>query len=253
MRNENKLRVWINTSDNELSNRAKFHDLFTNMPIPSNERLQNLGLYTNRLLMGRMLFMHELYQRILPINGVIMEFGVRWGQNLALFTSFRSMYEPYNYTRKIVGFDTFSGFPSTHEKDGDHETVFKGCYSVTENYEQYLEQVLAYHESEAPISHIKKFELVKGDATKTLEKYLADHPETIIALAYFDFDLYEPTKKCLELIRGHLTKGSVVGFDELNDRAFPGETVAVKEALGLDAYSIRRSPLTPCPSYLVIE
>jgi hypothetical protein len=95
--------------------------------------------------------------------------------------------------------------------------------------------------------------LIKGDATITVKKYLKDHPETIIAFAYFDFDLYEPTKKCLEAIKGHLTKGSVLGFDELNWPAFPGETLALKDVFGLDKYKIVRSPLNPSPSYIVIE
>jgi hypothetical protein len=184
---------------------------------------------------------------------MVMEFGVRWGQNLALFSSFRGMYEPYNYNRKVIGFDTFAGFPSIAPEDGTDAIAAVGAYGVTENYEAYLEKVLNYHESESPLSHIKKHELVKGDASVTLEKYLRDHPETIIALAYFDFDLYEPTKKCLSLIKDHLTKGSVIGFDELNWATFPGETLALKEVFGLNRYSIRRSPLNPTPSYIVIE
>uniref|UniRef100_UPI004048B656 hypothetical protein n=1 Tax=Rheinheimera sp. TaxID=1869214 RepID=UPI004048B656 len=103
------------------------------------------------------------------------------------------------------------------------------------------------------LNHIKKYEIVKGDATATLAQYLADNPQTIIAMAYFDFDIYEPTKKCLELIKGHLTKGSVIGFDELNYHKFPGETLALKEVFGLDKYAIRRSPLSPLTSYIVIE
>ena len=31
-----------------------------------------------------------------------MEFGVRWGQNLALFESFRGIYEPYNYSVELL-------------------------------------------------------------------------------------------------------------------------------------------------------
>jgi len=197
--------------------------------------------------------MHELYQKIIDVNGIVVEFGVRWGQTLSLFSSFRGMYEPFNYSRKIVGFDTFSGFPSVSKHDGDDEIASQGAYGVTQKYECYLDSVMSYHEFESPLNHIKKFELVKGDATETLEKYLQNHPETIIALAYFDFDLYEPTKKCLELIKPHITKGSVIGFDELNCSTFPGETIALKEVFGLDKYSIRRSPLNPVPSYIVIE
>jgi hypothetical protein len=94
---------------------------------------------------------------------------------------------------------------------------------------------------------------VKGDATLSLPAYLKDHPETIIALAYFDFDIYAPTKSCLEAILPHLTKGSVLAFDELNCPEFPGETLALKEVLGLSKYAIRRDPNSPLTSYLVIE
>lgn len=247
------IRIRTNSSSQELATRQEFYETFAQCPIPSNELLANLGLFMNRQALSRVLFMHDLYRQILNVNGIVIEFGVRWGQNLALFSSFRGMYEPFNYTRKVVGFDTFSGFPSVSEHDGSDAIVGAGSYGVTEQYETYLDRVLAYHETESPLGHIQKHELIKGDASVTLERYLREHPETIIALCYFDFDIYEPTKRCLELIKDHLTKGSVVGFDELNWSAFPGETIALKEVFGLDRYAIRRSPLNPSPSYLVIE
>lgn len=255
MKNEAKRDIHIksNSSPKEASVRDEFHETFVKCPIPSNEVLSNLGLFLNRQTLSRIIFMHELYHKVIPINGIVVEFGVRWGQNLALFSSFRGMYEPFNYSRKIVGFDTFSGFPSVSKQDGTDEIASQGAYSVTEGYENYLDSVMSYHEFESPLNHIKKYEIVKGDAVLTLEKYLQEHPETIIALAYFDFDIYEPTKKCLELIKSHITKGTVIGFDELNWPAFPGETLALKEVFGLDKYSIRRSPLNPAPSYIVIE
>jgi len=237
----------------EGARRQSLFDLFTECPIPSTERLDNLGLFIKRQALSRILWMHELYLKILPVTGIIVEFGVRWGQNLALFESFRGMYEPYNYSRKIVGFDTFAGFPQPAPQDGKDPAVVASAYGVSENYQHYLEQLLAYHESESPINHIKKFELICGDAPVKLAEYLESHPETIVALAYFDFDLYEPTKKCLELIRDRLTRGSVLGFDELNFEAFPGETIALRETLGLGRYALRRSPYNPLPSYLIIE
>jgi hypothetical protein len=194
-----------------------------------------------------------MYQKILDVNGVVMEFGVRWGQNLSLFQNFRGIYEPFNHTRKIIGFDTFKGFPSVNSKDGGSEDAAKGAYSVTDKYEEYLNKILSYHESESPISHLKKYELIKGDASKTLKIYLKNNPETIIALAYFDFDIYEPTKKCLELVKGRLGKGSIIGFDELNHSKFPGETIAFDEVLGISNYKIIRSPITPLPSYIIVE
>jgi len=246
-----KINVLSGSSDLEIKKRAGILELFRNSPIPDNELLSNMGLYLNRQNLSRILFMYELYMNVINVHGVVMEFGVRWGQNLALFESFRGMHEPYNYNRKIIGFDTFSGFPSVHDKDG--HKVSEGDYGVTANYDTYLEEVLKYHESESPISHKKKYEIVKGDACETIDTYMENHPETIVALAYFDFDIYLPTKKCLEAIKGRLTKGSILAFDELNCPEFPGETLALREVFGLDKYAIRRSPLNPLCSYIVIE
>jgi Macrocin-O-methyltransferase (TylF) len=248
-----QITVKSGSTPEEGARRQSLFDLFTQCPIPAAERLDNLGLFIKRQALSRILWMHELYLKILPVPGIVVEFGVRWGQNLALFESFRGMYEPYNCSRKIVGFDTFSGFPQPAAQDGKDPAVVASAYGVSDNYQQYLEQLLAYHESESPINHIKKFELIRGDAPVKLAEYLDAHPETIVALAYFDFDLYEPTKKCLELIRDRLTRGSVLGFDELNFEAFPGETIALRETLGLSRYALRRSPYNPLPSYLIIE
>jgi hypothetical protein len=242
-----------NSSTNEKSLRDNFVKLFNDRPIPDQDLLSNLGLFTNRQTLTRILFMNDLYKKIIDVHGVIAEFGVRWGQNLALFESFRGIYEPFNMYRKIVGFDTFEGFPSINDKDGKADIVSIGAYSTTYKYEEYLSQILDYHEQESPLSHIKKYELVKGDATKEIDIFLKNNPETIIALAYFDFDIYEPTKKCLEAIKGHITKGTIIGFDEINVHDFPGETLALKEVFGLDKFRIMRSPNSAQSSYIVIE
>jgi hypothetical protein len=220
-------------------------------PLPLHELQMNLGLFLSGDVLARILFMHELYQRILPVHGAIVEFGVRWGQNLALFEMFRDIYETHNVTRKIIGFDTFEGFPSVHKEDGTSEQAFVGNYPVTAEYEKFLAKILAFHQSNS--LRLNPFELVKGNASETFEQYLETHPETVIALAYFDFDLYEPTKRCLELLQDRVTKGSVIGFDELSAEVFPGETVAVREALGLSAYSIQQLAVYPRASFVVIE
>lgn len=242
-----------NPSQQERSARERLEALFASSPIPPADLLTNLGLYLNRQTLTRILFMDELYRKAVPVHGVVMEFGVRWGQNLALFESFRGMYEPYNHTRRVIGFDTFSGFPSVSAADGDAPLVREGAYGVGENYEHHLSDVLAYHEQESPLSHIRKYELVKGDVAETLPRYLEENPQTIVALAYFDLDLYEPTRACLEAIKDRLTKGSVIGFDELCAPDFPGETQALSEVLGLGSLRISRSPIGSYPSYAVVE
>lgn len=246
-------KITNNASSAERNVRQELVRLMDGRPIPDSEILANLGLFLTRQNLSEIFFLREMYEHIVDVHGVVMELGVRWGRNLALYESLRGIYEPFNHNRRIIGFDTFQGFPSVDAKDGSGEVIEVGAYKVSENYEDYLAQVLDIHEQQSPIAHIKKYELVKGDATVTVKRYLEEHPETIIALAYFDFDIYEPTKACLEAIRPHLTRGSVVGFDEINNRTFPGETRALQEVLGIGTYRIRHSRYSPTQAYLIID
>jgi len=227
--------------------------LLRESPIPDSQILMDLPLYLTRSSLGHVLFLDSLYRQIVDVPGNIFEFGVRWGRNLSLYSSLRALYEPYNFSRNIIGFDTFQGFPSVARQDGKAGLIQVGALGVASQYEKYLDRLLAEQQRLAPRAHIKRFELVKGDAVVTLKKYLRTHPETICALAYFDFDLYKPTRDCLELMRPTLTKGSLVAFDELTADAFPGEAIAFKEILGCRNYRLRRDPRVPYGAYFVVE
>lgn len=243
---------WAFASTEEVIAYQELAKIMLECPIPSSEILANLSLFMTRSALSHLLFMHHLYYRILTVPGVVFEFGTRYGRNLALLTTLRAIFEPHNFSRKIVGFDTFAGFPSVASQDGTYEGATVGSLSVMSGYEDYLGHLLTTHERLAPRSHLKKHELIKGDVTETLPRYLANHPEAIIALAYFDLDLYEPTKKCLALIKDHLTKGSIIGFDELTLAEFPGETLAFKEEFGTSNYEIKRTPFSNYQSFIVL-
>lgn len=242
----------LNTTDREICNRARMINLLKESPIPDYLLQSNLGLYVNRQTLSRFIFMHDMYLNVLEVPGVVMEFGCRWGQNLALFMALRGMYEPYNHTRKIVGFDTFNGLTGVEEKDGVGPLVQEGALPVSEGYQAYLEELLNYHNEESPLSHLKKHEVIAGDARAKLPEYLDANPQTLISLAYFDMDLYAPTKECLGTVLPRMPKGAVLGFDELNHAQFPGETTALIETLNLPDLKFRRSPNNPYCCYAIL-
>jgi hypothetical protein len=246
-------KVFKDRSDTEMNRRSSLLELMGKAPIPPQEFLSNMLLFLPNKEFARMLFIHDMYRLMLPVHGSIMEFGVRWGNNLSLFSAFRGIYEPYNGNRRIIGFDTFEGFPSVAPEDGGEEYVEKGAFAVTKGYESFLSDVLQARLREGAKLPDDSVELVKGDASVTVPEYLARHQETVISLAYFDFDLFKPTKDCLLAIKPYLTKGSVVVFDELNFAGFPGETQALREVMGLDRYALRHSPLSSARAYMVIE
>lgn len=251
----NKQDVGIKTysSSEEYEARRNFFEHFAQCPIPEDQVLSNLGLYLSSKNIARLLFLDHLYRQIIDVQGVIMELGTRWGQNLAVLSALRGIYEPFNRHRKIIGFDTFQGFPAISEKDGNSDMMKKGSLAVTTDYEAYLKKTMEHQEKDNPLSHIRKFEICAGDATVELAAYIERHPETIVSFAYFDFDLYEPTKKCLQLLKPRLVRGSILGFDELNDADSPGETKALMETFGLNNVRLKRYRYASRVSYFVVE
>jgi hypothetical protein len=237
----------------EPDRRREFLELYKQSPIPGSEVLMNLGLFLTPAALSRILFLDFPYRQIITTQGIVAKFGCRWGQNLCLLTALRNIHEPYNRLRKVVGFDTFTGLHGITSADSPSAMCKGGDYSVTPGYESYLRKILNSQENWGPLAHLKNHELVKGDACLEFGKYLKRNPETIVALAYFDMDIYQPTRKCLRAIRSRLTRGSIIGFDELNEHAVPGETLALKEILGLDKYAIRRVQWNTRASYLVID
>lgn len=240
------------TSEQQL-NREKLNELFLNSPMPVDHLMINLGLYMRSSVLSKTLYINELYEKIVCMPGSIMEFGSWYGTNLALFESLRAIYDPYNYTRKVIGFDTYDGYENLSLKDGSNELVKEGQYNVPDEYIDYLRKILDYHQHENVLPHIKKYELIKGDATKTVHTYLEENQHTMISLAYFDMQLYEPTKQCLEAIKPFLVKGAIIAMDEINNDEYPGETIAFKEVFGLGNYEIHKSRYLPDRSYMIYK
>ena len=237
----------------EVKARQKLQELFEKSPIPGPELILNLGLYTRSTLVAKLLYLNELYQQVLQVPGVIMEFGVWWGANLSLLTGLRSALEPYNWNRRVIGFDTFTGYSPPAAEDGRSPYLKEGAYRVSEGYRQHLESVLAAHEEDNVLGHLRKFELVEGNVLETIEPYFRDHPETIIALAYLDLALYEPTRHVLQAILPRMPKGAVLAMDELGSREFPGETLAYQEIVGVNRLRLVKSRFLPDRTYAIVE
>jgi hypothetical protein len=103
-----------------------------------------------------------------------------------------------------------------------------------------------------PLGHVKKGRIVEGKLPASCASYIADHPETIVALANFGLGLYEPTVELLKLIKPYLIKGSIVVFEELNQATWPGETKALMEVFAAEEISLRRVPYCPHISWFKV-
>lgn len=240
-------------SDFEINAELLLLKHFKNNSIPDDEILENIGLFFTSKNLSRVLCLNELYKMQIDINGNILDFGTRWGQNASLFAVLRGIYEPFNRHKRIFAFDTFTGFNKIHSNDGISKLMKKGHLSTSKNYENFLQNHLNLHEKLNPLSHIQKSFVLKGDGPTRLKKLLKDNPEIIISMAYFDFDLYEPTLKCINLIKNRLVKGSILAFDEANDHDSPGETKAIMKTFGLNKVKLNRFRYGSRISYFVYE
>jgi hypothetical protein len=219
-------------------------------PIP--DRIDAFAKFASRRAIAKFLARHEIFKRMLGVNGSIVECGVLHGAGLFTFAQLSAIYEPYNHTRRIIGFDTFAGVASVHAADtrsGSSSHLRSGA--LAGSTEEELRRAIALFDANRPLSHIPKVELVAGDLRETAAKYLEANPHLVVSLLYLDVDLYEPTKAALEAFLPRMPQGGIVVFDELNTQTFPGETLAVLEVLGFGNVRIERFPFDPYISFCV--
>lgn len=228
------------------SSRQELISLLRSSPLnPPDDWLTNLYLYQPATILAKTLYLNELYQRILHLPGDILEFGVWWGANMALLANLRTVYEPYNRVRRVLGFDTFTGYPEPSASDADSSYMKAGTYGVGQDYVNHLEAVMAFHESESPTPQVRKFELVQGRVEDTLPPFLAKNPQCFVALAYLDLQTYEGTKMALNGIKPRLMPGSVLAMDELTVKEYSGEAMAFREVFGQGGFTMERSRFLP--------
>ena len=191
----------------------------------------------------------KLFELIRDTQGAIVECGVHKGNALFLYAHLSSILEPYNFNRRVIGFDTFEGFRSLHQNDDPMNT--ESDFSDT-SYER-LDVWAKLHDVNRAISQWPKIELVKGDATTTIPRYVEENPHLIISLLYLDFDIYAPTAVALDNLLPLVPKGGVVGFDEINVKRWQGETIALKEKMSIGSVNLRKFYFDAWVSYYIVE
>ena len=233
-------------SDRDRSAYALGRDAFAASRADVLDRLEAFPRFASKRSLARFLCRHELYRKVLEVNGAIVECGVFNGAGLFTWAQLATIYEPVNYNRKVIGFDTFAGFPGVAPEDGPGWAAGDLRGEGRAELERSVEKL----DAERPLGHIPLVELVEGDFLATGPEYLAANPHLLVSLLYLDFDLYEPTKAALELFVPRMGRGSLVVFDELNCEGFPGETQAMLEQLDIRRHAIRRFPTDPWISYI---
>ena len=207
-------------------------------------RLKTFPRYVRRAQVTRFLALYELFKLILPVKGSIVECGVFRGFSLMSWAKLSAVLEPANLNRRIYGFDTFAGFPAVHTAD-DPDRIGTEKGDLASSSEAELRALLEIHDRDRFLGHIPKVELIPGDMSVTVPRFIETHPHLIVSLLYLDADLYEPTAVALDHFLPRMHAGSFIAFDELDHPRWPGETTAMLEKLGIHRFAFRRFPFDP--------
>ncbi len=217
------------------------------------EKLANFTKFVSRQNLTHFLARYELFKKILHVHGSIIDCGILFGGGLMTFAKLSSIFEPVNYQRKITGFDTFAGYPKLSKKDQhSNSTVMRKGGLKIDTYDDF-KRCIELYDSNRFLNHIPKVELVKGNAVRTIPKYLKDNPQTVVSLLYLDFGPYEPTKVALENFLPRMPKGSIVAFEVLNNKGYTGETKAALDSVGINNLRLQRFNFESNMSYAIIE
>lgn len=237
----------------DVAYRIGLEDYFRSSIGSNVEKLENFTKYVPRQVLTTFISKYEIFKRVLNIQGSIVECGVLLGGGLMTFAQLSAILEPLNFNRKIIGFDTFSGFTGLYEEDktGKSEFAHKGGFCI-DSYDD-LTKCVELYDANRPLGHMSKISLVKGDVKTTIPNYLECNPQTVVSLLYLDMDVFEPTKVALEHIAPRIPKGGIIAFDELNEERWPGETIAVAQTIGIRNLRIERLTFDPSISFAVVE
>jgi hypothetical protein len=225
---------------------------FSESPWELTEKLENFPKYIRRQKVTRFIALYEIFKKILPMKGSIIECGVYQGFGLMTWANLSAVLEPNNLTRRIYGFDTFEGFKGSLEKDRGKGFIPERGDLKADSYAELLELIRIY-DSNRFLGHVPKVSLIKGDATITIPKFVEENKHLVVSLLFLDMDLFEPTKVAIEQFFPRMPKGAVIAFDELDNPIWPGETLALLDTVGINRLRIERMEFDPYIGYAVVD
>ena len=208
------------------------------------------------------------------LKGNIFEFGVFKGKSI-LATAL--LLKSLDCKKKVIGFDSFSGFPSYNMKDelSQFKILFESKRISKEHYEDVLQNIkirslYLKEESNLNPKNIsnsgdfsqcnyqvlqKKIEfleldniiIVKGSFEDSLNN-LGNYGESMCCL--IDCDLYDSYKYSLPKAWENTTKGGMIYLDEYYSLKFPGAKIAVDEFIKDKEINIKSESTNFDPNFL---
>lgn len=211
--------------------------------------VDNIPLYIHRRRLSRLLCHYELFKQTIDLPGKIVECGVYRGSSLMLWVKLLDIFCMGDTSKRVIGFDTFSGFVNIGTDDvcdSDFTERREGGFNA-DSAEAEIHDLIELFDQDRFAPESARAELVNGDIVQTAPAYVASHRDLRISLLHLDLDLYEPTLAALHAFYPLVVKGGVVVVDDYALDDWPGAAKAVEKYFGetmpiLRKFHFRESP-----------
>ena len=171
--------------------------------------------YTNRRAMAKLLAHYEIYKMVKDLPGHVVELGVFKGESILRFGQFAEIFNNFDRSFDIIGFDNFSGFTKLSKQDGKkniRNDKKVGGWS-SENYKDELYSLVDHFDMTRMGPQKPRIKLIDGEnIEETVPKFKKDYPNLRIKLSHLDADLYEPTMVGLENFWDNLVVGGLLAI-----------------------------------------
>lgn len=234
---------------------ARLTDLFKRRGIEPLEAVNHFPIFARRVHLKKFLAHWELFRQTIELPGDVVELGVFRGLSLMAWANFLETINIGDRTKKVWGFDNFSGFGELTKEDGpdyDQSQKRKGGFSPA-HYLDELREVIDIFDGDRFVGWKSRVELVIGDIEQTVPAFVEKNPGLRISLLHFDCDLYRPTKTALEHFYPRVVRGGVIIFDEYGILEWSGESQAVDEFFADKNVTIRKFPWQGAPGGWIIK
>ena len=176
------------------------------------ESYNNLFLSADVSRLRKIISRYELFKKTVNVPGDIIECGVFKGVSFLFWLKCLKIYTP-NSSKKVVGFDMFSGFPKNLkavEKKSAKKYVKKSHFKGIDpkNLTNLAKKILPED----------RHELISGNITNTSKSYVKKNYGFKISLLHLDLDTYHGTKSALNNFFPLISKGGVIILDEYGSR-----------------------------------
>ena len=169
----------------------------------------------------KFLVREHFFKLCLDIPGDIVEVGVFKGTGIAQLLKMREIFIPAS-NKKVIGFDLFSKSTEYQSTLNNFDEKLDEFYK---NSNVNMEEGIKKEEIEYFLKNMKLtntrmgfntdiYQLIEGDVSISIPKYLKDNPGFRISYLYLDLDIDEPTYISLNLLYDRIVRGGVMVFDE---------------------------------------